>query len=71
MNKNIEVYECGSNCTTKIGKIEGIITGVNIRFERVIYEFSYFNNGEHKSVWLEECELDCSECSTNKIGFKN
>lgn len=67
---NMKVYKCGSKAITVVGEIEGIITGINIRFERIQYELSYFQKGEHKSTWLEECEITCKVKERNIIGFK-
>lgn len=65
----MKIYKCGSKATTVIGKIEGIITGICIRFKKVQYEISYFHEGKHQSIWLEECEIICQEKQRVTIGF--
>jgi len=67
----MEVIKCGTEVITKIEQIHGIITCSSIRFDKVVYEFSYFRNGEYKNVWLHESEfiLD-KESNKQKIGFK-
>ena len=66
----IEVVKCGTKATTKMSQIEGIVTGISIRFNRATYEISYFHNGEYKSVWLDESEFEIGECLKGRIGFK-
>ena len=66
----MEIYKCGSKAITVIGKIEVIITGVSIRFKKVLYEISYFEKGKHESVWVEECEIICEIKERNIIGYK-
>ena len=67
----MEVYKCGTKATTIIGNISGLITGLNIRFKRVVYEFSYFNDGKHYEVWLDECELTFNKSVKQiTIGYK-
>lgn len=70
-NKNsIEVIRCGTKATTKISKIEAIVTAISIRFNRTSYELSYFNNGEYKTVWLDESEFAIEKVTKTNIGFK-
>ena len=66
----MEVYKCGSKATTIIGKIEGIITGISIRFGKVQYELSYFEKGKHETAWVEECEITSEIKERNNIGYK-
>jgi uncharacterized protein with von Willebrand factor type A (vWA) domain len=69
-NKNsIEVIKCGVKATTKISQIEAIVTAISIRFNRTSYELSYFNNGEYKTVWLDESEFTVEKIEKTKIGF--
>lgn len=51
--------------------IDGIVTGINIRGNRVMYEFSYFLNGDRKNIWLEDYEIKVNKSEKNilKIGF--
>lgn len=66
----IEVYECGTWVTTKIGNICAIITANCVRFEKVQYELSYFHNGERKEVWVDEREFSTDANKKPLIGFK-
>lgn len=63
-----KVFECGTKAITITGKIEGIITGISIRFDKVSYEFSYFYNGDYKSVFLNENEFSVV-VDTKKAGI--
>ena len=63
----MNVYPCGTKVTAN--KMEGIITQISIRFECVLYEFSYFLNGEHNSCWLNECEFETMS-EKQSIGFQ-
>jgi effector-binding domain-containing protein len=53
----MKVFRCGLNVITRNGSIKAIITGINIRYERVNYEISYFFDGIYKSVWLDQDEF--------------
>lgn len=67
----MEIIKCGTEVITKIEQIHGIITCSSIRFDRVVYELSYFRNGEYRSCWLNESEFTLDkESSKQKIGFK-
>ncbi len=69
--KVIQLIQCGSRIETQIGKIEAIITGINIRGERVTYEISYFSNGEYKNTWLDVSEfIVIDEGNMVTVGFK-
>lgn len=66
----MHVFECGTLIETKVEKIKGYITAFTVRFGSVQYELSYFNNGEAKTCWLNECEFTTSKEKTLSIGFK-
>ncbi len=51
------VYKMGQRIKTKIGSIEGFVTGVCMRSD-VMYEISYFVSAEHKQIWLYEFEFE-------------
>lgn len=55
------------------GKIEGTLTAISIIGEKIKYEFSYFYNGDYRSVWISSYEFkvkfDQSD-NMKKIGFK-
>lgn len=67
----MNVYNCGIKAVTVIGKIEGIITGICIRFNKTQYELAYFKDGKHYTEWLAECELKFDKSlEQTTIGFK-
>lgn len=61
----------GSQVEVKLSKIRGIVTGINIRAKnKICYEVSYMLEGEHKTPWLEECEITIvTNKNFKKIGF--
>lgn len=69
--ENLIVLKCGTIAVTEVGDIRGIITAVSIRFDKIVYELSYFSNGDYKVMWIhrEEFSVDDS-AQKNKIGFK-
>lgn len=67
----MKVVKCGSRVKSVLTNIEGIVTAASIRFNSVSYEVSYFNNGEYKQVWFNECEFELSSTAKKEtIGFK-
>lgn len=67
----MEVHKCGAKVAMTFNHdCEAIITAVSIRFERVVYEVSYFNTGEYKQIWLDECEFSLLNGEKQRIGFK-
>lgn len=62
------LFPCGTLVRSKYGNIEGMITAQNLRFERVQYEVSYFNNGEQKAIWMNENEFT-TDVKKYAIGF--
>lgn len=64
------VIECGTQATTKIGNLSGMITAAIIRFDSVRYEFSYMKDGELIPIWVDEKELNIGSDKIS-IGFKN
>ena len=67
----MEVYQCGTECTIKLLNAQAIIVGVSIRYERVMYECSYFVNQVVHEVWLHETSLVFKEYENKtQIGFK-
>lgn len=70
MGNSMDVIKCGTIATPKLHNVECIITGISIRFNRCTYELSYFNNGENKTVWLDEAEFTVKSEGRSKIGFK-
>lgn len=62
----MELYKCGSNVKLVGANVFGIITGISIRWENVLYEISYFLNNSHYLDWFSPCEIDF-ENSDDKI----
>jgi hypothetical protein len=67
--EKISLIPCGIIVKSRYGNIEGMITCQNIRFDKVQYEISYFNNGEQKTVWMNEGEFE-TDIKKQWIGFK-
>ena len=65
----IEIIKPGSTIKTKLSNIEGIITGVTIRFNAVQYEISYFDNKGYRIIWMNEAEFETTISERLKIGF--
>lgn len=65
----IEAFPCGEVVRTVLGDIEGMITAVCVRFDKVSYEISYFVNQDQHVVWMNENEFKTNVPKT-PIGFK-
>ena len=62
------LFPCGTLVKSKYGNIEGMVTCQNLRFDKVQYEISYFNNGEQKAIWMNENEFT-TDVKKYAIGF--
>lgn len=52
------------------GSLFGLITGINIRDrEHITYEVSYWYQGQHYFVWLEEFEVESTKEQRSRVGF--
>lgn len=69
-NKSISIFPCGTKVRPMLLGIEGMITSVNICFDKVRYEISYFISGKQESIWMNESEFELSEVSKIKVGYK-
>jgi len=67
----MKIHRLQQHVTTKIGKIKAILTAACIRPGKIQYEISYFDSGEHKTAWLDECEFTIDDQSRKQasIGF--
>ena len=72
------IYEYGTHIRDIVGEYKGVITGVLIRQDFVLYEITYFNpiTGEKTTTWSNEAEFDVIEvqkrtAKKREIGFKN
>ena len=67
----MKVYPCGTRLTTKIGNVDGLVTGIKIEFKAVIYLVQYFTNDCFKAWEISEEEFVVSDGTKKKaIGFK-
>jgi len=66
----LKIVKHGTKVETVIGKIEALVTGVCIREAHVVYELSYFTNGEFKTTWHGEIEFRIVP-EKKKAGFVN
>lgn len=66
----MKLIKCGTKAITTIGKVEGVITAISIRFNTVSYELSYFTRDEYKTAWLNESEFTTESKGRNEVGFK-
>jgi hypothetical protein len=66
----MEVLKCGIYVIVKLANIKGMITCCSIRFDKVIYEITYYIGGENKTVWVNENEFEIESPEMTKIGFK-
>lgn len=65
-----EVYPCGTKVNIKLLNAPAIITGITIRNQTIVYELSFFSNGERQQEWMNEYEFTTS-AEKEYIGFKN
>ena len=70
MKNEIKVFDCGTRVVIKLGNLEGLITGISIRFGKASYDISYCINGQYKNIWMYEQEFTASDPCMVKIGFK-
>lgn len=48
----MELIPCGTSATITLGKIQGVITGITIRYNIAMYEITWFHDGEYKKDWF-------------------
>lgn len=63
----MNLIKCGSEVRTKMGKVTAMITAVNIRFDKVQYELSFFVNDKIETIWMNENEFIIDSEQTNKV----
>lgn len=66
----MELIPCGTKVTSVIGSIEGMIVKIEINFNCISYNISYFVNPDFKNVWMNESEFTIT-INRQSIGFKN
>lgn len=47
-----------------------MITAVEIRFNKLTYQLTHFNGGEHTTKWLSEDEFYQDDNKKVSVGFK-
>lgn len=62
----MEIIPIGTKAVTTLDNIQGIITAVFIRHGSVRYEFSYFLNGDYKSIDIMELEFSVEPSQKQK-----
>jgi len=70
MPKSISIFPCGTKVKPMLLGIEGMITSVNICFDKVRYEVNYFVSGKQESIWMNESEFELSDRTKIKVGYK-
>lgn len=68
--REIKVYECGTRAIIKGCNIEGTLTGIEIKYDSIRYEFSYWSGGCYNTTWLNQFELLFEKKDMLQIGFK-
>lgn len=67
----MKILPCGIRVTTIIAGHDGMITGANIRWEKVTYAISYFNVGAYNEIWMHESEFTINSKQPKRlIGFQ-
>jgi len=54
----MKVLPQGTKIKTKVGGVEGMVTGVSIRGSSVYYDVTYFAGGLHKNTWMYGFEIE-------------
>lgn len=62
MLKNLPIYPCGTEVVTKMGNYKGLIVGISIRWENVLYEVKYIKEDKNfDSYYMNEQEFTVDE----------
>ena len=64
------VFPCGTIVYVKNISVECVITAIEIRYELIRYECSYYVDSIRQSVWVHPSELMEGKAKM-KIGFKD
>lgn len=65
----MKLYKCGERVKLLLANMDGVISGISIRYEYIQYEVSYFYNGAYNVVWVTENEF-ILHSEKIEIGFK-
>jgi len=63
----IQIFPCGTKVKPFLLGIEGMITSINICFDKVRYEISYFVGGKQESIWMNESEFELAKFQKLKL----
>lgn len=65
----MQLFSCGTDVEIKISKVKGVITAIEIRFQSIVYQVSWFNADGIVSCWLNESMFTTDSHHNLKIGF--
>ncbi len=69
--KELSVYPVGAAVTLNDGKVDAVITGIQIHDNAcVTYEVSWWDGKDHACKWLSDLEVVPADGSRLSIGFK-
>lgn len=66
----MDIYKCGTEVVSITGTLSGSISAVEIRYDTVVYEITYFISGEPKTAWLREQQLNFYGKEKTQIGYR-
>ncbi len=66
----MKIIKSGTNAILKHGNIEGSVEKAELYYTNIVYQFVYFYQGEIKSCWVTEHELELKTNEKQTIGFK-
>ncbi len=69
MGKNYNVLPPGAKVYLMVGEAPATVTAVQLREDGVRYEVAYWHNGERKTAWLTEAEVE-SKARRKHVGFR-
>jgi hypothetical protein len=69
--KILKLHGCGTEVKLKLAGIDGFITAICIRQNRIEYEITYYTEGQQFKIWAHKSEFCLKEKgqSTKTIGF--
>lgn len=67
----IEIYKQGTEVVLHNGGYNGFIISAQIQGSLVMYDISYYENGEYKHQWLMEFEFAAKKSEKIEIGLKD
>jgi len=67
----MEVYICGTNIRLNNYSLIGHISKIEIQFNNILYQISYYLEGKRIEIWVHEDEFEVTDNSIKQeIGFK-